>query len=56
MKCLFCEIINKEKKTYIIAENEGAIAILDISPVSDGHVLIISKNHFANISEVDEKT
>lgn len=56
MKCLFCEIINKEKKTYIIAENEGAIAILDISPVSDGHVLLISKNHFTNISEVDEKS
>ena len=52
MKCLFCEIINKEKKSYI-AENEGAIAVLDISPVSDGHVLLISKNHFSNISEID---
>jgi histidine triad (HIT) family protein len=55
MNCLFCEIIN-EKNVYIIAENEGAIAILDISPLSDGHVLLISKNHFVNISEVDEKT
>ena len=53
MKCLFCEIVNKEKNSYVISENEGAIAILDVFPLSDGHTLLISKNHFANISEVD---
>jgi len=57
MKCLFCEIINKKvTTTNIIEENINAIAILDISPVSDGHVLIISKQHFTNISEVNEQT
>jgi len=57
MKCLFCEIINKKVTTSnIIEENINAIAILDISPVSDGHVLIISKQHFTNISEVNEQT
>ena len=25
MVCLFCQIVNKEKKAYIIAENAGAI-------------------------------
>jgi len=55
MNCLFCEIINKKTAT-IIEENIGAIAILDISPLSDGHVLIISKQHFTNISEVNEET
>jgi histidine triad (HIT) family protein len=53
---MFCEIINKKKNAYVIGENDGSIAILDISPLSDGHVLLISKNHFTDISEVDEKT
>jgi len=56
MKCLFCQIINREKNAYIIAENEGAIAILDLFSVSDGHILLISRQHFTNIVEVDPPT
>ena len=56
MNCLFCQIVNREKKAYIIAENAGAIAILDVFPVSDGHALIITKQHFNNIAEVNEKS
>jgi len=56
MECLFCKIIEKKLKTNIIAENEEAIAILDIYPASDGHTLIITKKHFANVAEVDEKS
>ena len=62
MGCLFCKISQKEIKAAIIAENEGAVAILDINPVSDGHTLLITKKsppekpHFANISEVDEES
>jgi len=56
MTCLFCGIAKKEIKAYVIEENEGAVAILDAFPVSDGHTLIITKKHFANITEVDEKS
>ena len=53
LDCLFCQIINREKKAYIIAENAGAIAILDAFPASEGHTLIISKNHAENITELE---
>ena len=56
MECLFCKIVQKKIKDDIIAENEGAIAILDIHPASDGHTLLITKEHFANISEINEKS
>ena len=41
--CVFCDnfIKNKEK----IAENNSCLAFFDEFPVSDGHVLIISKRH-----------
>ena len=62
MECLFCKFVKEkeklvaEKKVYLVGENEGAIAILDAFPVSDGHTLIITKEHFANITEVNEKS
>jgi histidine triad (HIT) family protein len=57
MECLFCEIIKKRKNNpYVIAENEEILAVLDAYPVSDGHVLLITKKHFANIAEVEEKS
>ena len=45
-----------EKKIYLVGENEEALAILDAFPVSDGHTLIITKQHFSNIAEVNEKS
>ncbi len=49
--CLFCKIINLEIPAKKIAENEGAIAFLDISPISYGHTLIIPKKHYKNLIE-----
>src|SRR4051794_25724681 len=62
MTCLFCEILAnqetlaKEKKIYWVGENEKVFAILDKFPASDGHTLLITKKHFANISEADPES
>jgi len=56
LNCLFCKIIKGEEESFIIAENKGAIAILDKFSESDGHTLLITKNHFPYITEVDEKS
>ena len=44
-KCLFCSIVFGDVPSTKIAENEKAIAILDINPASKGHVIIIPKDH-----------
>lgn len=43
--CIFCAIIKGMSKSIKIAENEEAIAILDINPISKGHTLIVLKEH-----------
>lgn len=43
--CIFCSIINGDSPSYKIAENQEAIAVLDINPLSEGHTLIIPKEH-----------
>jgi len=50
-KCIFCSIIKGESKSYKIAENNSAIAILEINPISKGHSLIIPLEHKTEISE-----
>ena len=53
MDCIFCKIINGEIPSYTIYENEYVKAFLDISPVSNGHTLIVPKTHYENIYDAD---
>ena len=53
MDCIFCKIINGEIPSYTVYENEKVKAFLDISPISNGHTLIIPKKHFENLYEME---
>jgi histidine triad (HIT) family protein len=44
-QCAFCSIVSGEIQSYKIDENKDAIAILEINPISEGHVLIVPKKH-----------
>jgi histidine triad (HIT) family protein len=55
MDCLFCQIIAGEVASYKVYEDEYSMAILDIFPVSPGHVLVIPKKHYETLSDMDEE-
>lgn len=46
--CVFCSIVFGDISSYKIAENSKAIAVLEINPVSRGHVIIIPKEHITS--------
>ena len=50
-QCIFCSIISGDVQSYKIDENKNAIAILEINPISTGHILIVSKKHSQESSE-----
>ena len=52
-KCIFCSIVFSDIPSHKISENLEAMAVLEINPVSRGHILIIPKKH---ISIPDGKT
>lgn len=54
--CLFCKIIEGEIPSYAIYEDEDIIAFLDISPVNNGHTLVLPKRHVKNLLEMDDAT
>lgn len=52
----FCKIIGGEIPSNTIYEDDEFKVILDASPASKGHALILPKEHYADIYEIDEKT
>ena len=53
--CIFCKIARKEIPSAIVYEDESTLAFLDIAPVSEGHVLVIPKEHAEKVHELSEK-
>ena len=51
--CIFCKVAQKKIDAKIIDENENAIAFLDAFPLTAGHTLVITKNHYAKLQDVD---
>ena len=44
-ECPFCLILQGKIPSYKIAENKSSLAILEINPLSSGHVIVLSKQH-----------
>ena len=44
-QCIFCSIISKQVPSYIVYEDDKVIGILDINPVTKGHILLMPKEH-----------
>ena len=52
--CIFCKIISGEFSSYTLYEDEDFKVIFDISPATCGHALLITKNHYKNLFELDD--
>lgn len=52
--CLFCKISAGVISADIVMETESAIAFRDIDPKAPTHILIISRSHFADVTELTQ--
>lgn len=52
--CIFCQIILGKVKSKKIYEDEKCIAILDINPANQGHVLLLPKEHYSVMPQIPE--
>lgn len=53
--CIFCKLANGVFPTNSIYEDDDFNVILDASPATKGHALILPKEHYTNIYEMDEE-
>ncbi len=49
--CVFCEMVAGRIPVTKIYEDEVVLVFLDISPVSDGHTLVIPRQHFEKLHD-----
>lgn len=54
--CIFCKIANGEIPSTQVYEDADFRVILDLSPASKGHALILPKNHAKNLFELPDET
>lgn len=54
--CIFCKLANGDIPTNSIYEDDDFKVILDASPAAKGHALILPKQHYANIFEIEDET
>ena len=52
---IFCKIIKGEIPSYTIYEDEIVKVFLDVNPNHNGHTLIVPKNHYENLCDIDEE-
>ena len=53
--CIFCKIANGEIPARTIYEDELFRVILDLSPATRGHALILPKDHFQDLYDLGSK-
>ncbi len=52
--CIFCKIIKGEIPSSKVYEDNMTFAFLDLKPVNLGHILVVPKEHSANIYETPD--
>lgn len=55
MDCIFCKIVKGELPSYTLYEDDVVKVFLDITPKSNGHALVIPKQHFENMYDIDSE-
>jgi len=50
--CVFCSIVGGTEPAERVYEDESVVAIMDLHPATEGHVLVIPKRHSRDVWDV----
>lgn len=54
--CIFCKIANGEIPSRTLYEDDDFRVILDLNPATKGHALILPREHYQNLYEIEDST
>ncbi|WP_225754770.1 HIT domain-containing protein [Actinotalea sp. Marseille-Q4924] len=50
--CVFCRVVAGELPATVVAENEAAVAFRDLDPRAPVHVLVVPRDHHADVAQL----
>jgi histidine triad (HIT) family protein len=53
--CIFCDIVMGRIPSIRVYEDENFIAFMDINPLTPGHLLVITREHYATTLDVPDR-
>ena len=53
--CVFCEIVQGHVPAHVVWEDEICMAFLDSDPISEGHVLLVPREHYLDADEIPKE-
>ncbi len=56
VECIFCKIVEGKISTEKVQEDRYFLAFPDANPVREGHTLVVPKNHFETMLDLDSET
>ena len=54
--CVFCKIVQRQLPADKVHEDDLTMAFMDIKPANEGHTLVIAREHFENLLDIDKTT
>ena len=54
-QCIFCQIVSGKVQARKIYDDEQVLAILDINPANPGHLLLLTKEHYAIMPQLPDE-
>jgi diadenosine tetraphosphate (Ap4A) HIT family hydrolase len=55
-ECLFCAVAARQAEASVVHEDETAVAFMDLSPVTPGHLLVVPRKHAVGLEDLDGAT
>lgn len=53
-QCVFCEILRGESPATFTHQDDTVVAIMDIQPITHGHMLVIPREHAVLMADLNE--
>ena len=53
LDCIFCDIISGKRPGTFLYDDEDIVVFLDKYPIDVGHSLVVSKNHYEKIIDME---
>lgn len=54
--CIFCQIVAGQAPASVVYQDDTVIALLDIAPITPGHLLVLPRAHVPSLAELDDAT